>query len=174
LFLRAFPPKRGRRWRRRCPRAPVLCVRVLALHFPSSGPLKQVKGSRHFLRSRTLARGVPSNPAAAAPDKRKGKPWRPPRQSSRSTDKDRPIDSTSGNKFARKRARTGFEPSGQVDGRQAFMPRVSRNPCRLMLPFRFAHPMRMRPLSVGRVESAFHPAMNLYDTIPILCKPIAQ
>jgi hypothetical protein len=27
-----------------------------------------------------------------------------------------------------------------------------------MLPFRFAHPMRMRPLSVGRVDNAFHPA----------------
>jgi hypothetical protein len=27
-----------------------------------------------------------------------------------------------------------------------------------MLPFRFAHAMRMRPLSVGRIESAFYPA----------------
>jgi hypothetical protein len=42
-----------------------------------------------------------------------------------------------------------------------------------MLPFRFAHAMRMRPLSVGRVESAFHPAIDQSDTIPIAWKVIA-
>jgi hypothetical protein len=78
--------------------------------------------------------------------------------SPRTGDKDRPIDPMSGTEFARKRARTGFEPIGKADGRQPFMPRVSPEPLPLMLPFRFAHAMRMRPLSVGRVESAFHPA----------------
>jgi hypothetical protein len=36
-------------------------------------------------------------------------------------EKDRPIDPTSGKKFARKRARSGVEPR-QADGRQPFMP----------------------------------------------------
>jgi hypothetical protein len=71
----------------------------------------------------------------------------------------------SGKKFARKRARTGFEPNRQTDGRQPFMPRVSHNPCLLMLPFHFAHARRMRPLSVGRVESAFDPATDHYQMI---------
>ena len=31
----------------------------------------------------------------------------------------------------------------------------SHNPCLLMLPFRFAHAMRMRPLSVGRMTTPF-------------------
>ena len=69
-----------------------------------------------------------------------------------------------------KRARTGFEPLGIADGRQPFMPRVSHNPCLLMLPFRFAHAMRMRPLSVGRVESAFHPARDHYGNVHTFCK----
>jgi hypothetical protein len=43
-------------------------------------------------------------------------------------EKDRPIDPMSGKKFARKRARTGFEPLGIADGRQPFMPRVSHEP----------------------------------------------
>jgi hypothetical protein len=60
--------------------------------------------------------------------------------------------------FARKRARSGFEPLGIADGRQPFMPRVSHNPCLLMLPFCFAHARRMPPLSVGRLDNAFHPA----------------
>ena len=72
--------------------------------------------------------------------------------------------------FARKRARTGFEPLEIADGRQPFMPRVSHNPCLLMLPFRFAHAMRMRPLSVGRVESAFHPARCHYGNVHTFCK----
>ena len=37
-------------------------------------------------------------------------------------EKDRPIDPTSGKKFARKRARTGFEPLGVADGRQPSLP----------------------------------------------------
>ncbi len=71
-----------------------------------------------------------------------------------------------------KRARSGFEP-GQANGRQPFMPRVSHSPCLLLLPFRFAHARRMRPLSVGRLDNAFHPAMDDHHVIPILCKAIA-
>ena len=68
------------------------------------------------------------------------------------------------------KARTGFGPNGQADGRQPFMPRVSHNPCLLMLPFRFAHAMRMRPLSVGRVDNAFHPATGSHAMVWLFCK----
>ena len=63
-----------------------------------------------------------------------------------------------------------FRAFGQADGRQPFMPRVSHNPCLLMLPFRFAHAMRMRPLSVGRLDSAFHPATDHYRNVQTFCK----
>ena len=86
--------------------------------------------------------------------------------------KDRPIDPTSGMDTPASPSPNRFRAL-QADGRQPFMPRVSHNPSLLMLPFCFAHAMRMRPLSVGRVESAFHPAMDHYDVISSLCKEIA-
>ena len=92
--------------------------------------------------------------------------------SPRTAEKDRAIDPLSGKKFARKRARTGFEPNGQADGRQPFMPRVSYNPCLLMLPFGFAHARRMRPLSVGRLDNAFHPATDHHAMVLNTCKEI--
>ena len=79
----------------------------------------------------------------------------------------------SGIEFARKKARTGFGPLGIADGRQPFMPRVSHNPCLLMLPFRFAHPMRMRPLSVGRVTTPFIQQRDHYGMILLICKEFA-
>ena len=90
--------------------------------------------------------------------------------SPRTVDKGRPIDPMSGIKFARKRPEPVSSPMDKADGRQPLMPRVSHNPCPLMLPFRFAHAMRMRPLSVGRVESAFHPAMDYCAIILIVSK----
>ena len=78
----------------------------------------------------------------------------------------------SGKKFARKRARTGFEPLDKRTGASPSCLRVSHDPCLLMLPFRFAHAMRMRPLSVGRLDNAFHPAMDHYLLILYTCKEI--
>jgi hypothetical protein len=92
--------------------------------------------------------------------------------SPRTEEKDRPIDPMSGKKFARKRARTGFEPLDKRTGASPSCLRVSHNPCLLMLPFRFAHAMRMRPLSVGRVESAFHSATANHAVILNYCKEI--
>jgi hypothetical protein len=39
-------------------------------------------------------------------------------------------------------------------------------------PFRFAHPRRMRPLSVGRLDNASHPAMDYRRTILKNCEEI--
>ena len=59
-------------------------------------------------------------------------------------------------------ARKGPEPvSSPMDKRTGASPSCREcllNPCLLMLPFRFAHARRMRPLSVGRLDNAFHPA----------------
>ena len=89
-------------------------------------------------------------------------------------DKDRLIDPMSGIEFARKRARTGFEPLRIANGRQPFMPlRVSHDPCLQNLSLRFAHARRMRPLSVGRLDDAFHPATPHHCGIPGVCKLIS-
>ena len=40
-------------------------------------------------------------------------------------------------------------------------------------PFRFAHARRMRPLSVGRVQNAFHPARDHRAMILNVCEEIA-
>ena len=40
----------------------------------------------------------------------------------------------------------------------------------LPYPFGFAHARRLRPLSVGRLENACHPATDHHSEIPILCK----
>jgi hypothetical protein len=44
-------------------------------------------------------------------------------------------------------------PSGRAPALHAS--RLSHNPCLVMLPLRFAHARRMRPLSVGRVAAPF-------------------
>jgi hypothetical protein len=132
--------------------------RFVGLHFEFLWPSSELKGWRLFMFADAWA--SLSDSAAAEPMSAKREPRGPWTMSPRTGDKDRPIDPMSGRKFAIKRARTGFGPNRQADGRQPFMPRVSHDPCPLMLPFRFAHAMRMRPLSVGRLESAFHPAIR--------------
>ena len=72
--------------------------------------------------------------------------------------------------FARKRARTGFEPLDKRTGASPSCRECLLNPCLLMLPFRFAHPMRIRPLSVGRVDNAFHPATGSHSIVRLFCK----
>jgi hypothetical protein len=103
------------------------------------------------------ARAPFARPGGRGADERRREPG-PWTMSPRTEDKDRPIDPMSGNKFARKRPEpvSGFGNSGRAQ--KPFMPRVSHDPCVLMLPFRFAHAKRMRPLSVGRLDNAFHPA----------------
>jgi hypothetical protein len=60
----------------------------------------------------------------------------------------------SGKNSPAKRARTGFERS-EAGGRQPFMPRVSHDPCLLMLPFRFAQSEANAAAFVGRVTTPF-------------------
>ena len=101
--------------------------------------------------------------AAAEPDEReKGTPASTdPGTCARDRDlaeKDRPIDPMSGKKFVRKRARTGFEPNGQADGRQPFMPAtVSQSlPSSLFPSFR---PREADAAAFRRArEAPFHPA----------------
>jgi hypothetical protein len=142
--------------------------RFVGLHFEFPWPSSEVKGWRLFMMPDAWA--SLSDSVAPEPMSAKREPRGPWTMSPRTGDKDRPIDPMSGRKFARKRARTGFEPHRQADRRQPVMPRVSHDPCPLMLPFRFAHAMRMRPLSVGCVESAFHPATDHYRNVQIFCK----
>jgi hypothetical protein len=73
--------------------------------------------------------------------------------------------------FARLKAQSGFEPQEIADGRQPFMPlRVSHDPClqNLSLPFRSSE--ADGPLSVGRIEGAFHPTMAHYGDTSLFCK----
>ena len=86
--------------------------------------------------------------------------------------KDRPIDPMSGKKFARKRARTGFEPLDKRTGASPSCLRVSHNPCLLMVPFGFAHARRMRPLSVGRLENALIQRRDHHAMALSTCKEI--
>ena len=68
----------------------------------------------------------------------------------RGAGKDRPIDRCAA-RIRPQKARTGFEPNGQADGRSPSC-RERLQPRLLVLPFRFAHASRMRPLSVGRLQ----------------------
>ena len=172
-FLRPFPPLKGPRaaW---APRVRIdLYVVSLVFISSSSGLSSEVKGWRLFMIADAWASFV--RLAAAEPMSAKREPQGPRIPGSMPGDQDlrtktgRSIRCPARNSPA-KRARTGFEPLGIADGRQPFMPRVSHNPCLLMLPFRFAHAMRMRPLSVGRVESAFHPARCHYGNVHTFCK----
>ena len=133
----------------------------------------EVKGWRLFLIAD--ARALPSDPGGrGASPMRKREPGVCGPKSPRTRDKDRLIDPMSGIEFARKRARTGFEPLRIANGRQPFMPlRVSHDPCLQNLSLRFAHARRMRPLSVGRLDDAFHPATPHHCGIPGVCKLIS-
>jgi hypothetical protein len=87
----------------------------------------------------------------------------------RPADKDRPIDPMSGKNSPAKEPEpvSSLWTSGRAPALHAA---CLLNPCLLMLPFRFAHAMRLRPLSVGRVERAFHPAIFQNTIIHNVCK----
>ena len=115
--------------------------RFLGLHFEFLWPFR-AEGLAPFFLSRMLGRGFRPTSRAAEPRCARREPRRP-----RSpgygpgdlgpADKDRPIDPTSGKNYVRlNKARTGFEPNGQADGRQPFMPaNVSRTPVFETYPF---------------------------------------
>jgi hypothetical protein len=148
----------------------------------SSGLIEQVKGWRRFM----VADGVlvgrvgavsarPQGPRSlVAPEGESRRPRIPGFMSPGTEDprKDRPIDPMCGKNYVRlKRARSRFEPNGQADGRQPFMPAsVSRRLSLSLIPS--VAPVRggLRPLFVGRVENAFHPAKNYHRMIPFCCK----
>jgi hypothetical protein len=144
------------RERRRCLFASTF--RSFCLRFGSSSFMKQVKGWRHFDRG-TLGRHFRPTWRPRASLREKGNP--PRAKSPRTGEKDRPTDPTSGKKFARKRARTGSEPI-QADGRQPFIASrsISRSLPSSPIPSVWPIARCMRPLSVGRVEHASHPAKN--------------
>jgi hypothetical protein len=63
-----------------------------------------------------------------------------------------------------------FRAFRQADPAPALMPPYLTMPVPSVSPIA----MRMRPLSVGRIESAFHPAINHPIVILILCKEKSQ
>ena len=128
---------------------------------------KRGEGPAPFLRSRTLGRRHDWRPRSRRA--RKGNPpstEHEPKDLRKKTGRSIRCPA----RIRPQKSPNRFRAFGQADGRQPFMPRVSHNPCLLMLPFRFAHAMRMRPLSVGRVESAFHPATDHYREVQTFCK----
>ena len=90
-------------------------------------------------------------------------------------EKDRPIDPTSGkNSPASKEPEPVSEPI-QADGRQPFMPQeYLTTPAFNLIPSVSLITRRMRPLSVGRFDNAFHPAINHNSMFHTMCKAIAK
>ena len=74
--------------------------------------------------------------------------------------------------FARKKSPNRFSSLCKRTGASPSCRECLLNPCLLMLPFRFAHAMRMRRFPSG-VLRAPRPAMDHYDIIMIPCKEIA-
>jgi hypothetical protein len=110
----------------------------------SSGLLKQEKGWRRFYDRGRFRRRLSGSAAASRKGEKKGAVARriprvmSPGRGRGPAEKDRPIDPTSGKKFARKRARSGFEP-WQADGRQPFVPEdYLTTPAFESYPFGFA------------------------------------
>ena len=160
-----------------------LVRRSFRLRFGSSSLARQAKGWRHFydrrwrLVRRTGALSVrtwrPRSLIAREEERgvRGASPGHEPGDCG-PRGKDGAIDPTSGkNTPASQEARTGFEPkpSGRAPALHAL--RVSHDACLFSL-FPSVSPMRggKRPLSVGRVESAFPPATNHYATLRLICK----
>jgi hypothetical protein len=146
--------------------------RSFCLRFGSSSFLKQVKGWRHFDRG-TLGRHFHPTWRPRASLREKGNP--PRAKSPRTGEKDRPIDPTSGKKFARKRARTGFRAytSGWAPALHC-LKSISRSLPSTHIPSVSPIARRMRPLSVGRVEHAFRPAKSYCSRSQILLQCISE
>ena len=143
--------------------------RFLGLHFEFLlASSSEVKGWRRFMIADAWASFVrPGGRGADEREKGTRGPWT---MSPRTCGKRQADRSDVRQEFARKRARTGFEPLDKRTGASPSCRECLTNPCLLMLPFRFAHAMRMRPLSVGRLDSAFHPATDHYREVQTFCK----
>ena len=160
-FVRQFRLKgdKGLRWR--CLFGPVSFLFVFISG--SSGLMKQVKGWRRFQdRGRVGAASPTCRPRSLMSTKRE-----PGVHGSRvmNPGPTRDLAEKTGRSIrcpARIRplhqARTGFElkPSGRVPALHAS--EYLTIPAFKIYPFGFAHARRMRPLSVERLDNAFHPA----------------
>jgi hypothetical protein len=153
-------------------RSPQVVCRSFCLRFWSSGLMKRVKGWRLF-RSRTHGRRLPDLAAASCESAKRepgsgGIPGHEP--GTKDLAKKQADRSDVRQEFARKRARTGFEPNRKADRRQPFMPRMSLEP----LPFDASLPFcpcdANATAFVERIERAFHPAMDHHDMITVMCK----
>ena len=129
--------------------------------FGSSGLFKQVKGWRLFMIADAWASFRPTLSAAEPDEREKGtrrprsqKPEDPRKKTGRSIRcpaRIRPLH----------QARSGFEPMDKRTGASpSCLKSISRPLPSKTYPFRFAHARRMRPLSVGRLDNAFHPATD--------------
>jgi hypothetical protein len=131
--------------------------------FGSSGLFKQVKGWRLFMIAGVWASFVRLG-GRGADEREKGTPAPTPQR--RGTRGKRQADrSDVRQEYVRFTKPDPASTLSHADGRQPFMPpRVSHDPCLLMLPFRFAHARLMRPLSVGRMTTPFRSAMRITMT----------
>ena len=113
-----------------------------------------------FFLSRTLGRSSSDLPAAEPHEREEGKRASMD-QKPRTRAKDRPIDPTSGRNSPASPGPNRFRTNGQADGRQPFMPKSISQPLpSILIPSVSPIARRMRPLSVGRLENAFHPTTD--------------
>ena len=126
----------------------------------SSGLLKQVKGWRLFMIADASGVVCP-NSAAAEPMSAKrepdvhGSPGHEPGNRDLRKKTGRSIRCPARIRPLHKEPEPVSSPMDKRTGASPSCLRVSHNPCLLMLPFRFAHARRMRPLSVGRMTTPF-------------------
>ena len=134
-----------------------MCSYVVSFVFISSSslPFEGGEGLAPFLRSRTRGRRCPTcrprslMSAKREPDVHRSRDMRPGDRGPRGKRQADRFDVRQ--EFVRKKP----EPVSSLGKRTGASPSCREcllNPCLLMLPFRFAHAMRMRPLFVGRVH----------------------
>ena len=141
------------------------------LHFRVLRSRGQVKGWRHFDRER-LGGDSADLPAASLTKANRGNPRVLGLVSETEVRKKRAIDPTSGKNSSAPRARSGSSLwRGRAPALHAFRS-ISRT-LPLLIPSVSLIARRMRPLSVGRVENAFHPAMSYHSEISEFCKEFA-
>ena len=141
--------------------------------FGSSGCSSKVKGWRLFMIADARASFRPTRRPRSLMNARKGNPASTEQKPRGPTEKDRPIDPTSGKNSPaspspiRRRAR-------QADGRQPFMPQeYLTTPAFEDLSLSFRSCEANAAALVGRVKSAFHPARDQCSKIKITCKEIS-
>jgi hypothetical protein len=176
-FCAASRLKEAERGRRRCPFTWVPCVDSLVFISSSSGLFERGEGLVPFSERGRLG-AVPPDPGG------RGARWARKRETLASTENPRVMSpgteaqGKNGRSIRRPaRIRSQKSPirfSGPMDKRTGASPSclksVSRTPAFETYPFGFAHARRMRPLSVGRVDNASHPAKDHYSMIQLLCK----